>query len=108
MLKLYSIILDTRSTQWEDPRFYNPQIAGPAIPYSRDYKRKYEYFRTHLPRPANVPNKFEMRIRRDHVFEDSYRVIMSVPSSRIDILKSKLWIEFDGEVCCFVYFARLL
>lgn len=95
--RVFFIDHNTRSTQWEDPRFYNPQIAGPAVPYSRDYKRKYEYFRSHLPRPANVPNKFEMRIRRDHVFEDSYRVIMSVPSSRIDILKAKLWIEFDGE-----------
>ncbi|KAF7993558.1 hypothetical protein HCN44_010153 [Aphidius gifuensis] len=34
---------NTRTTQWEDPRMSNPQIAGPAVPYSRDYKLKYEY-----------------------------------------------------------------
>ncbi|KRX96763.1 E3 ubiquitin-protein ligase Nedd-4 [Trichinella pseudospiralis] len=76
--------LDTKTTQWEDPRFYNPQIAGPAVPYSRDYKRKYEYFRAHLIKPENVPNKFDMHIRRDHVFEDSFRAIMSVTTSRAD------------------------
>ncbi|KRX96770.1 E3 ubiquitin-protein ligase NEDD4, partial [Trichinella pseudospiralis] len=72
------------TTWWEDPRFYNPQIAGPAVPYSRDYKRKYEYFRAHLIKPENVPNKFDMHIRRDHVFEDSFRAIMSVTTSRAD------------------------
>ncbi|KRX45164.1 E3 ubiquitin-protein ligase Nedd-4 [Trichinella murrelli] len=76
--------LDTKTTQWEDPRFYNPQIAGPAVPYSRDYKRKYEYFRAHLIKPENVPSKFDMHIRRDHVFEDSFRAIMSVTTSRAD------------------------
>ncbi|KAJ8928932.1 hypothetical protein NQ314_018431 [Rhamnusium bicolor] len=42
---------NTRTTQWEDPRLSNPQIAGPAIPYSRDYKRKYEYMKTQLRKP---------------------------------------------------------
>ncbi|KFD73367.1 hypothetical protein M514_04650 [Trichuris suis] len=95
--RLFFIDHNTRSTQWEDPRFYNPQIAGPAVPYSRDYKRKYEYFRAHLGKPENVPSKFDMHIRRGHVFEDSFRAIMSVPFSRTDVLKTKLWIEFDGE-----------
>lgn len=47
------IRLDTRTTQWEDPRLSNPQIAGPAIPYSRDYKRKYEYMKTQLKKPVS-------------------------------------------------------
>ncbi|KRZ31050.1 E3 ubiquitin-protein ligase NEDD4, partial [Trichinella pseudospiralis] len=95
--RVFFIDHNTKTTQWEDPRFYNPQIAGPAVPYSRDYKRKYEYFRAHLIKPENVPNKFDMHIRRDHVFEDSFRAIMSVTTSRADVLKAKLWIEFDGE-----------
>lgn len=45
---------DTRTTQWEDPRLSNPEIAGPAIPYSRDYKRKYEYMKNQLKRPVRV------------------------------------------------------
>ncbi|KRZ77956.1 E3 ubiquitin-protein ligase NEDD4 [Trichinella papuae] len=82
--RVFFIDHNTKTTQWEDPRFYNPQIAGPAVPYSRDYKRKYEYFRAHLIKPENVPNKFDMHIRRDHVFEDSFRAIMSVTTSRAD------------------------
>ncbi|KRZ77952.1 E3 ubiquitin-protein ligase NEDD4 [Trichinella papuae] len=73
--------LDTKTTQWEDPRFYNPQIAGPAVPYSRDYKRKYEYFRAHLIKPENVPNKFDMHIRRDHThFEQSCQLQQAEPT----------------------------
>lgn len=95
--RVFFIDHNTKTTQWEDPRFNNPQIAGQAVPYSRDYKRKYEYFSTHLPKPVNVPNKFEMRIRREHVFEDSYRIIMAMPANHVELLKTKLWIEFDAE-----------
>ncbi|CAH1107654.1 unnamed protein product [Psylliodes chrysocephalus] len=94
--RIFFIDHNTRTTQWEDPRLSNPQIAGPAIPYSRDYKRKYEYMKTQLKKPTNVPNKFEIKVRRRSILEDSYRVITSV--SKIDLLKTKLWIEFEGEV----------
>lgn len=43
---------DTRTTQWEDPRLSNPNIAGQAVPYSRDYKQKYEYFKSQLRKPV--------------------------------------------------------
>ncbi|XP_018573414.1 E3 ubiquitin-protein ligase Nedd-4 isoform X2 [Anoplophora glabripennis] len=94
--RIFFIDHNTRTTQWEDPRLSNPQIAGPAIPYSRDYKRKYEYMKTQLRKPTNVPNKFEIKIRRRSILEDSYRVITTVP--RIELLKTKLWVEFEGEV----------
>lgn len=45
--------LDTRTTQWDDPRLSNPQIAGEAVPYSRDYKQKYEYLKSQLKKPVN-------------------------------------------------------
>ena len=94
--RIFFIDHSTRTTQWEDPRLSNPLIAGPAVPYSRDYKRKYEFFQTKLLRPtSNVPNKLEVKVSRANVFEDSYRVLHSV--TRIDLLKTKLWIEFDGE-----------
>ncbi|PIO59773.1 WW domain protein [Teladorsagia circumcincta] len=38
--RVFFIDHNNRRTQWEDPRFENESIAGPAIPYSRDYKRK--------------------------------------------------------------------
>ncbi|XP_053972101.1 E3 ubiquitin-protein ligase NEDD4 isoform X4 [Hylaeus volcanicus] len=87
---------NTRTTQWEDPRMSNPQIAGPAVPYSRDYKRKYEYLKSQLRKPNNVPNKFEIKVGRNNILEDSYRIISSV--NRVEILKTKLWVEFEGEV----------
>uniref|UniRef100_A0A3B5RB63 HECT-type E3 ubiquitin transferase n=1 Tax=Xiphophorus maculatus TaxID=8083 RepID=A0A3B5RB63_XIPMA len=43
----------TKVTQWEDPRLQNSAITGPAVPYSRDYKQKYEYFRKKLIKPDN-------------------------------------------------------
>lgn len=43
-----------------------------------------------------MPNKFEVKIRRASIFEDSYRIINSV--NKTDILKTKLWIEFEGEL----------
>uniref|UniRef100_A0A8C9VD56 E3 ubiquitin-protein ligase n=1 Tax=Scleropages formosus TaxID=113540 RepID=A0A8C9VD56_SCLFO len=66
-----------------------------AVPYSRDYKQKYEYFRKKLKKPADIPSRFEMKIRRAALLEDSYRRILSV--KRTDLLKARLWIEFDGE-----------
>ncbi len=51
----------------------NEKIAGPAIPYNRDYKRKYDYLKQQLKKPSNVPTKFEIKVRRQHVLEDSYR-----------------------------------
>ncbi|XP_037933611.1 E3 ubiquitin-protein ligase Nedd-4-like isoform X3 [Teleopsis dalmanni] len=93
--RVFYIDHNTRTTQWEDPRLSNPNIAGQAVPYSRDYKQKYEYFKSHLRKPTNVPNKFEIRIRRTSILEDSYRIISSV--TKTDLLKTKLWVEFEGE-----------
>jgi len=94
--RIFFIDHNTRTTQWEDPRLSNPQIAGPAVPYSRDYKRKYEYMKSQLRKPNNVPNKFEIKVRRQNILEDSYRIISSV--NRMELLKTKLWVEFEGEV----------
>ncbi|XP_061395940.1 E3 ubiquitin-protein ligase Nedd-4 isoform X2 [Musca vetustissima] len=93
--RVFYIDHNTRTTQWEDPRLSNPNIAGQAVPYSRDYKQKYEYFKNHLRRPTNVPNKFEIRVRRTSILEDSYRIISQV--TKTDLLKTKLWVEFEGE-----------
>ncbi|XP_014289264.1 E3 ubiquitin-protein ligase Nedd-4 isoform X1 [Halyomorpha halys] len=95
--RIFFIDHNTRTTQWEDPRLANPQIAGQAVPYSRDYKRKYEYLKTQLRKPTNVPNKFEIKVRRHAILEDSYRIITNT-ASRPDLLKTKLWVEFEGEV----------
>lgn len=44
----------------------------------------------------NVPNKFEIKVRRQNILEDSYRIISSV--NRMELFKTKLWVEFEGEV----------
>ena len=41
---------------------------------------------------------FYVQVRRNTILEDSYRQIHSIPSNKVDTLKTKLWIEFDGEV----------
>ncbi|XP_076984103.1 E3 ubiquitin-protein ligase NEDD4 isoform X2 [Tamandua tetradactyla] len=93
--RIFYINHNIKRTQWEDPRLQNVAITGPAVPYSRDYKRKYEFFRRKMKKQNDIPNKFEMKLRRTTVLEDSYRRIMAV--KRADFLKARLWIEFDGE-----------
>lgn len=93
--RIFFIDHNKRTTQWEDPRLNNPNIAGQAVPYSRDYRRKYEYLQLKLPRPTSVPAKLEIKVSRNNIFEDSFRIISSV--SRCELLRTKLWIEFDGE-----------
>ncbi|XP_026287672.1 E3 ubiquitin-protein ligase Nedd-4 isoform X1 [Frankliniella occidentalis] len=94
--RIFFIDHNTRQTQWDDPRLSNPQIAGPAVPYSRDYKKKYDFLKSQLRKPNNVPNKFEIKVHRSNILEDSYRIISNV--NRTDLLKTKLWVEFEGEV----------
>ncbi|XP_058127823.1 E3 ubiquitin-protein ligase Nedd-4-like [Anopheles coustani] len=93
--RIFFIDHNSRTTQWEDPRLSIPNIAGQAVPYSRDYKRKYEYLKAQLRKPQNVPNKIEIKVRRSSIMEDSYRIINSI--TKVDLLKTKLWIEFEGE-----------
>uniref|UniRef100_A0A8C1RN47 HECT-type E3 ubiquitin transferase n=1 Tax=Cyprinus carpio TaxID=7962 RepID=A0A8C1RN47_CYPCA len=85
----------TKKTQWEDPRLQSPAITGPAVPYSREFKQKYDYFRKKLKKPADIPNRFEMKLHRNNILEESYRRIMSL--KKPDSLKARLWIEFESE-----------
>ncbi|KAL4228206.1 neural precursor cell expressed [Mactra antiquata] len=91
--RVFYINHKARKTQWEDPRLQ--ALGGPAVPYSRDFKRKYDYFRSKLRKPNNVPNKTDIKVTRNNVFEDSFRIVMGI--KRPDLLKTRLWIEFDGE-----------
>lgn len=84
----------TRSTQWEDPR-KTTSSTGPAVAYSRDYKVKYDNFKTNLPKPVNNSGKCEILVKRASVFEDSFNSIMS--KGNPDTYKRRLWITFEGE-----------
>jgi E3 ubiquitin-protein ligase NEDD4 len=59
------------------------EIVTQAVPYSRDYKRKYEYLKQQLKKPSNVPNKIEIKIKRNTILEDSYRQIHSIPANKV-------------------------
>lgn len=72
---------DARATQWEDPRL--EKLGGPAVPYSRNYRQKYEYFRSRLRAPRDLSAKFEIRVTRSGIFEDSFRLIYSVKKPEI-------------------------
>uniref|UniRef100_A0A673MWF3 HECT-type E3 ubiquitin transferase n=1 Tax=Sinocyclocheilus rhinocerous TaxID=307959 RepID=A0A673MWF3_9TELE len=112
--RMYYVNHNSRMTTWTQPLIQDdpwlkvpvhvrrrvsldPTDLGPlpAVPYSRDYKQKYEYFRKKLKKPADIPNRFELNVRRNAVLEDSYRRILSV--KRADLLKARLWVEFEGE-----------
>ena len=57
IIHVSSLPPDTKSTQWEDPRLLKKkQAAAAAVPYSRDYKMKYETFRKQLAqrKPVSV------------------------------------------------------
>ena len=48
-----------------------------------------------LQQPGDSTNRFGMKLRRAHIFEDSFRLLMMV--KRVELLRAKLWIEFDSE-----------
>jgi len=94
--RIFFIDHNKKRTTWEDPRLSDPNVNGPAVPYSRDYKRKYDYFKGQLRRPQGIPKQFKLRVRRRHIFEDSFQQVL-VPRAKADVLKASLWVEFDGE-----------
>jgi E3 ubiquitin-protein ligase NEDD4 len=66
------------------------------LPYSRNYKQKYEFLRQQLKKHSLSNGKLEIKVRRSHILEDSYRFIMG-SKLKLDSLRTKLWITFDGE-----------
>lgn len=59
-------------------------------------KVNYYYYCFFIYFQNNVPNKFEIKVNRATILEDSYRIISNAP--RTDLLKTKLWVEFEGEL----------
>uniref|UniRef100_A0A671RFJ5 E3 ubiquitin-protein ligase n=1 Tax=Sinocyclocheilus anshuiensis TaxID=1608454 RepID=A0A671RFJ5_9TELE len=79
---------NTKTTTWvrQDMMLHH----GNAM--STKYKIKIILF---LGLQADIPNRFELNVRRNALLEDSYRRILSV--KRSDLLKARLWVEFEGE-----------
>ncbi|KAK1220738.1 hypothetical protein PQX77_016486 [Marasmius sp. AFHP31] len=90
--RVYFVDHNTKTTTWDDPRL--PSTLDANVPqYKRDFRRKLIYFRSQ-PSMRAQPGNCQIKIRRNHIFEDSYAEIMrQTPND----LKKRLMIKFDGE-----------
>ena len=90
--RVYFVDHNTKTTTWDDPRL--PSSLDQNVPqYKRDFRRKLIYFRSQ-PALRILPGQCHIKVRRDHIFEDSYQEIMrQTPQD----LKQRLMIKFDGE-----------
>ncbi|KAL5533037.1 hypothetical protein ACEPAF_4813 [Sanghuangporus sanghuang] len=90
--RVYFVDHNTKTTTWDDPRL--PSSLDQNVPqYKRDFRRKLIYFRSQ-PAMRTQAGNCQIRVRRNHLFEDSYAEIMRQPPSE---LKKRLMIKFDGE-----------
>lgn len=90
--RVYFVDHNTKTTTWDDPRL--PSSLDQNVPqYKRDFRRKLIYFRSQ-PALRILPSQCHIKVRRDHIFEDSYAEIMrQTPQD----LKKRLMIKFEGE-----------
>ncbi|CCA69820.1 related to RSP5-Hect domain E3 ubiquitin-protein ligase [Serendipita indica DSM 11827] len=90
--RVYFVDHNTKTTTWDDPRL--PSSLDQNVPqYKRDFRRKLIYFRSQ-PALRTQPGNCQIKIRRNHIFEDSYSEIMRQTPNE---LKKRLMIKFDGE-----------
>lgn len=90
--RVYFVDHNTKTTTWDDPRL--PSTLDASVPqYKRDFRRKLIYFRSQ-PSMRAQPGNCQIKVRRNHIFEDSYAEIMR--QAPYD-LKKRLMIKFDGE-----------
>ncbi|ANZ76228.1 BA75_02831T0 [Komagataella pastoris] len=90
--RVYFVDHNTKTTTWDDPRL--PSSLDQNVPqYKRDFRRKVIYFRSQ-PALRILPGQCHIKVRRSHIFEDSYQEIMRQSP---EDLKKRLMIKFDGE-----------
>jgi E3 ubiquitin-protein ligase NEDD4 len=90
--RLYYVDHNTQATTWDDPRIPSALDAD-APQYKRDFRQKVISLRSHTTLQLR-PGTCKIKLRRSHLFEDSYREVMRHCP---DDLKKKLDIRFDGE-----------
>jgi len=90
--RVYFVDHNTKTTTWDDPRL--PSSLDQNVPqYKRDFRRKLVYFRSQ-PALRILSGQCHVKVRRSHIFEDSYSEIMRQSPAE---LKKRLMIKFDGE-----------
>ena len=90
--RVYFVDHNTETTTWDDPRL--PSSLDATLPqHKRDFRQKLIYFRSQ-PAMRSLPGICQVKVRRNHIFEDSHAEIMrQAPND----LKKRLMIKFDGE-----------
>jgi E3 ubiquitin-protein ligase NEDD4 len=90
--RVYFVDHNSKTTTWDDPRL--PLSLDPNMPqYKRDFRQKLIYFRSQ-PAVRLQPGNCQIKVQRNHIFEDSYAEIMrQTPND----LKKRLMIKFEGE-----------
>ena len=90
--RVYFVDHNTKTTTWDDPRL--PSSLDQNVPqYKRDFRRKLIYFRSQ-PALRISSGQCPVKVRRAHIFEDSYAEIMKLSATD---LKKRLMVKFDGE-----------
>ena len=84
----YFVDHNTMTTSWEDPRIHVYQLE-PAIQFQRKIKNLHK-----IARQAKVSGNFLIKIRRSHIFEDSFALLIEQPETE---LRKQLHVIFDGE-----------
>ena len=89
--RVYFVDHNTKTTTWDDPRLL-PSVDENVLQYQH-FRPKLIYFHSQPVIRAHAGN-CHIKVRRDHIFEDSYTEIMrQVPND----LKKRLTIKFEGE-----------
>lgn len=79
--RVYFVDHNTKTTTWDDPRL--PSSLDQNVPqYKRDFRRKLIYFRSQ-PALRILSGQCHVKIRRSHIFEDSYAEIMRQSASTL-------------------------
>jgi uncharacterized protein YbdZ (MbtH family) len=84
----YFVDHNTMTTSWEDPRIHIYQLE-PFV----QFRRKIKYLHR-IVRQAKVPGNFLIKIRRSHIFEDSFSLIIEQPETEF---KKQPLVSFEGE-----------
>ena len=90
--RLYFVDHNTKTTTWDDPRLPSPLDPNESQ-YRRDFRRKLAHFHSQ-PAVLLQPGNCEIKVRRNHIFEDSYT---EITRQTPDNLKKRLIIKFEGE-----------
>jgi E3 ubiquitin-protein ligase NEDD4 len=90
--RVYFVDHNMKTTIWDDLRL--PSTLDANVPqYKRDFRRRLIYFRSQ-PAMWAQPGNCQIKVRRNHIFEDSYVEIMR---QTLNDLKKRLMIKFDGK-----------